>query len=135
MTTIYSEAGTTVTRRYRDPPTKHWVQDTPTTGHYEPADVAHGYYPLVETPPVADSIKTVERQGDTFVEVWTFDQALADQNAAEAADAAERAQIANAIGTLDTIVDNADTLDTAQIRNAVGYLAKVCRRLVKDQYE
>lgn len=79
MTTIYSIDGITVTKTHRDPPRYHWVQDDTDTGHYIPADTAAGYFPLVEVPrPSPDHVRSVTRDGDTFVETWTFDQDRAD---------------------------------------------------------
>lgn len=100
MTTIYSEDGVTVAALYREAPQRHWVQDTtnPPTGHYEPADVAHGYFPLVEVErPSPDHVRTVERDGDTFTEVWTFDQARQDARLANEADQADRHQKATTV--------------------------------------
>lgn len=134
MTTIYSEDGVTVTSVYREAPEHHWVQDTPDSGHYEPADLAHGYFPLVEVErPSMDHNRTAVRSGDTFVETWTFDQALADANAVAAVEQAERDQIKNFIGNLDAYLA-LDVPTNAQVVQQVDRLTRAIKRLIKDNY-
>ena len=120
------------------------ITRNPRTGLLTYATVAElqalGWVEIVDTPrpatdPTGSHSRTVEVVDGVPTVVWTltpYAQEQLDQQAAEAADAAERQQIKNALATLDNIIDSADSMNNAQIRAAVGYLARVCRRLVKD---
>lgn len=140
MTTIYSADGQTVTRTFRNPPRGHWVQDTPQLGHYEPADVAHGYFPLIEVArPSPDHARSVMRDGDTFVEVWTFDPEreaarLAAETAATNATTVDQA-ISAALAELQQIADAPavpdvpdGTLTAAQVSNILRGLRDETQR-------
>jgi hypothetical protein len=76
MTVIYSEDGQSVTRQYVQNPIGHWVASTGHKGYFVTADIASGYFHLVETPePVGNNTKkynySIVREGDMFVEKWT----------------------------------------------------------------
>lgn len=95
MTTIYSEDGLTVTRRYRDAPLWHWEATGEYTGRFVPADISSGYFPLVRTvrPEGTETIVyeySVVRDGDVFRELWTPRPKDADELAEDAAEANSR---------------------------------------------
>lgn len=107
MTWIFSEDGTTVDLRRKQRPGRVWVQTStnPPQGHYVDLDdsnaAEYGWYPHDHpAPPDADHVRSVERQGDRFVDVWTFDQTLADSNAAETARQTERAEVRDSLNQL-----------------------------------
>lgn len=132
MTVIYSADGSTVTRRFAEPPKRHWIQDTATAGHFEPADVAHGYFPLIEPPrPSDDHVATFARDGDTFTIVWTFNQALADARAAEAAQTVARRAAHKALPTLATYLATPNP-NAAQSLAMVPILAQVVQTLLNE---
>ena len=134
MTTIYSTDGTTVTSVHRNPPKGHWVQDTDTTGHYEPADISNGYYPLVEVArPSPDHTRSVVRDGDTFTEQWAHDPDLEAARLVAEADQTERDQVRNILGQFDTYLEIGSPT-AAQTRTQVDRLTRAVRRLVRDQY-
>jgi hypothetical protein len=114
------------------------VQDTtdPPTGHYVEIGATNaaqfGWYPFTDTPrPDEDHVRSVEREGDGFVVVWTFDQALADANAAAAEDDTERAAVRAMISSLQDLAQPGP-LTSAEQTQAIPRLARVALRLVKD---
>ena len=137
MTTIYTSDGVTITKRYRTAPAKHWVQDTADAGHYEPADVANGYYPLVNVPqPSVDHIRSTPpalRVDDTFIEQWEFSQAAQDARVAGVADEAERQQARDMIATFDQYLAG-DTPSNAQVLAQIDRLTRAMKRVIRDQF-
>jgi hypothetical protein len=134
MTTIYSVDGTTVTKRYREAPKYHWVQDDLKTGHYVPADISVGYFPFVQVAqPDADHTRSVARVGDVFTEVWTFDQALVDSRTAEAVVQDQRDAARNAVANLDQYLALGSPTNQ-QVVGQVERVSRMVRRLIIDQY-
>lgn len=136
--TYYYVEGTTIGRRYRDRPKRHWIQDTEITGHYEEITddnaKALGYYEL-QTPaaPDADHVRTIELVSDEVTYVWTFDQDLADSNAAAAADEQERTWAKNQISKLRTFKDQANgDITNAAMKTQLKLQARILIRLLRD---
>ena len=87
MRWIYSADGTTVDKTHKLRPAEHWQQTSvdPPQGQYVKITNANanslGYYELQEpAAPSPDHVRSIERAGDDFTVVWTFDQATADSN-------------------------------------------------------
>lgn len=133
---IYSEDGTTVTRRLSELPAPgHWVQDTPEAGHYEPATTANGYFPMVEVArPDRDHVRNgFVRVGDTFEQAWIFSQERADANTAGDAATAERDAVRALLPRIrDLANDTAPLNNNAQRNQAIRDLARAVRRLIRD---
>jgi hypothetical protein len=133
MITIYSEDRITVTQRFREPPKNHWIQDGPNEGRFVPANKLTGYFPLIEVErPSLDHSRSVVRFGDTFTEVWTFDQELADQRIKYEAEQAEQARIKNIAAELPTYLEGADPTP-AQMRRQIERLTVIVIELTSNQ--
>jgi hypothetical protein len=136
MITIYSEDGTTVTQRFRKPPKNHWIQDDDNEGRFVPADLDAGYFPLIEVErPSVDHARSVVRFGDTFTEVWTFDQQLADRRKLADAEQAERDAVTERIkGAVEALerIQQVREMSNAQQTEAIRQLAAAAVHLVKE---
>lgn len=138
---VYSEDGVTVTKLFTSKePKQHWVQDTPLVGHYEVPSVANGFFPLVLVEqPSEDHVSEIVRQGDEFVQVWTFSQQMLDNRLArEAADAASEAAEAAQISTRNMLLTKLPAVVAASKGNnpvaAVADLAAMVEQLVKEAW-
>jgi hypothetical protein len=136
MTTIYSIDGITVTQRFREPPKNHWIQEGPNEGRFVPADKLTGYFPLIEVErPSLDHALSVVRFGDTFTEVWTFDQQLADRRNLADAEQAERDAVTERIkGAVEALerIQQVREMSNAQQTEAIRQLAAAAVHLVKE---
>jgi hypothetical protein len=132
MITIYSEDKITVTQRFRKPPKLHWIQDDDNEGRFVPADLDAGYFPLIEVDrPSVDHARSVVRFGDTFTEVWTFDQELADRRIQAEAEQAERARLQVIAAELPTYLEVADPTP-AQMRRQIERLTVLMIELTSN---
>jgi hypothetical protein len=133
MITIYSEDRITVTQRFAKPPKLHWIQDGPNDGRFVPANKLTGYFPLIEVErPSLDHARSVVRFGDTFTEVWTFDQQLADRRIQAEAEQAERARLQVIAAELPTYLEGADPTP-AQMRRQIERLTVLVIELTSNQ--
>jgi hypothetical protein len=133
MITIYSADGITVTQRFREPPKNHWIQDDDNEGRFVPADLDAGYFPLIEVErPSVDHARSVVRFGDTFTEVWTFDQQLADRRIQAETEQAERARLQVIAAELPTYLEGADPTP-AQMRRQIERLTVLVIELTSNQ--
>jgi hypothetical protein len=136
MITIYSEDGITVTQRFGKPPKLHWIQDDDNEGRFVPADLDAGYFPLIEVErPSVDHARSVVRFGDTFTEVWTFDQQLADRRKLADAEQAERDAVTERIkGAVEALerIQQVREMSNAQQTEAIRQLAAAAVHLVKE---
>jgi hypothetical protein len=136
MITIHSIDGLTVTQRFRGPPKNHWIQDGPNEGRFVPANLDAGYFPLIEVErPSLDHARSVVRFGDTFTEVWTFDQQLADRRIQADAEQAERDAVTERIkGAVEALerIQQVREMSNAQQTEAIRQLAAAAVHLVKE---
>jgi hypothetical protein len=136
MITIYSADRITVTQRFREPPKLHWIQDGPNEGRFVPANKLTGYFPLIEVErPSVDHARSVVRFGDTFTEVWTFDQQLADRRKLADAEQAERDAVTERIkGAVEALerIQQVREMSNAEQTEAIRQLAAAAVHLVKE---
>jgi hypothetical protein len=136
MITIYSADGIIVTQRFAKPPKLHWIQDGPNEGRFVPADLDAGYFPLIEVErPSVDHARSVVRFGDTFTEVWKFDQQLADRRKLAEAEQAERDAVTERIkGAVEALerIQQVREMSNAQQTEAIRQLAAAAVHLVKE---
>jgi hypothetical protein len=136
MITIYSADRITVTQRFREPPKNHWIQDGPNEGRFVPANKLTGYFPLIEVErPSVDHARSVVRFGDTFTEVWTFDQQLADRRKLADAEQAERDAVTERIkGAVEALerIQQVREMSNAEQTEAIRQLAAAAVHLVKE---
>jgi hypothetical protein len=137
MITIYSADRITVTQRFREPPKNHWIQDGPNEGRFVPADLDAGYFPLIKVErPSVDHARSVVRSGETFTEVWTFDQDLADRRKLAEEIQAEQERVARRIGStvqaLKRINQDVGEMSNAEQTEAIRRLAAAAVHLVEE---
>ena len=102
---------------------------------------ACGWFPVTDTTQPADTVtERYERSVDLVAGqptvVWSAVAKTVEEQAAEAAEAEaviERQQARDAIANLDQYLGLGSPTN-AQVKQAVDFLAKVCKRLIKDQY-
>lgn len=138
MNWVRSKDGATVDRRAHHLPAEAWVQtsEDPPQGQFVPINegnaTAHGWFPfLLVEQPSPDHVMSIERVGDDFTQVWTFDQERADQRAAGEADEADRATVRAAVAQLSTFINLASPT-AAQTRDQTVLHARILRRLIRD---
>lgn len=140
MTTIYTADGVTVSARFRDRPSKHWVQDDADIGHYVAITDQNanslGYYTLeVDPQPSPDHIRDGQGavDGTVWRVGWVFDQATADANAAAVADEAERQAARNKIADLDAFIADPDVTSAEAVAEIKEH-ARILKRLIRDTF-
>ena len=102
---------------------------------------ACGWFQVTDTTRPADTVteryeRSVDLVAGVPTVVWSAVAKTVEEQAAEAAEAAaviERQQARNAIANLNQYLALTSPTN-AQVRQAVDYLARVCKRLIVDQY-
>ena len=140
MTWVHTSDGVTVSRRFRDRPAKHWVQDDAETGHYVEVTDGNanslGYYLLeVDPQPSPDHVRDGQGgiDGSVWRVSWVFDQATADANAAEAADEAERQQARGKLADLQAFIDDPNVTQAEAVAELKEH-ARILKRLIRDVF-